>query len=288
MKKVSEEKYRKIISENMELLDRAIESGEYPKLSALLLSYRKSLYRKLLALHRYFSKYGNDERQRISYHEGRGWEMMLSYDVMTTLGAGKDKRTWEKAILKLCALQMLGCFRPRKGEYGYLNSPVQQLSAQRAIEEKHKPVTWYRVPRYTEKLLRIAEEKAEAVKKAGNGINKDAIRDVVGSEKANKITDTGYEIHKATSMRRAILRAQVRIDIEKNGYTKKEKVIDACYGRSLHSTEIFGYRERWVETWKAYKPLLFEELKLKEGRPTKVEKERWRLNDDSWIIRKEK
>jgi hypothetical protein len=42
---------------------------------------------------------------------------------------------------------------------------------------------------------------------------------------------------------------------------------------------------RWVETWKAYKRALYADLGLKEGRPTKAEKERWALKGDSWIIR---
>ena len=93
MKAITEAEYRQLIRDNMTMLDSAIGSGEYPRLSALLLSHGKSLYRKLLTLHVYFIHYGEDERQRMSYYEGRGWEMMLSYDVMTTLGAGKDKKT---------------------------------------------------------------------------------------------------------------------------------------------------------------------------------------------------
>lgn len=291
MKAITEAEYRQLIHDNMTMLDRAIGSGAYPRLSALLLSYRESLYRKLSALHSYFYHYGEDERQRLSYYEGRGWEMMLSYDVMTTLEAGKDKKTWEKAILKLCALQMLGCFRPRSGEYSFLNSSVQQLSADRAEAAGRKAVIWYRVPRYTDKLLRIAERRAPAVKAMGNGINKDAIRDAVGAVKANKITDTGYPMTKETEDRRTALAISVRELIKDNGYTTKEALL--TFSRYVYYSYEFqdGYSYYdddwylWYEAYGAYKPLLFKEMGVNEGRPTKAEKERWALEDDSWIIR---
>lgn len=291
MKAITEAEYRQTLHDNMTMLDRAIASGAIPRLSALLLSHGKSLYRKLSALHRYFYRYGEDERQRLSYYEGRGWEMMLSYDVMTTLGAGRDKATWEKAVLKLCALQMLGCFRPRGGEYSYLNSGVQQLSADRAEAEGRKPVMWYRVPRYTDKLLRIAEEKAEAVRQLGSGIDKDAIRDAWGAVMANRITDTGYGIHEQTENRRKALEISLKENLKDKGYAISKDVLE--FARYIYYTfefeEGYSYKiddwQRWRDTYKAYKPALYADLGLKEGRPTKAEKQRWGLDGDSWIIR---
>jgi len=282
MKAITEAEYRQLIHDNMATLDRAIDSGEYPRLSALLLSRRKSLYRKLSALHSYFIAYGEDERQRMSYYEGRGWEMMLSFDAMTTLGAGKDKKTWEKALDKLCTLQMLGRFRPKGGKYSFLNSSVQQLSADRAEAAGREAVIWYRVPRYTDKLLKMAERRAPAVKKIGNGINKDAIRDAVGAVKANRITDTGYNIHPETEDRRDSLKWLLDMRLRLDGYATSKGLI----AEIMEFDRWKGYSyDRWMETWKAYKPLLFEALQLKEGRPTKAEKAKWNISGDGWIIR---
>ena len=281
MKAITEAEYRQLIHDNMTMLDSAIGSGAYPRLSALLLSHGESLYRKLLALHSYFYHYGEDERQRLSYYEGRGWEMMLSFDIMTTLGAGMDKATWEKAILKLCALQMLGCFRPRGGEYSFLNSAVQQLSADRAEAAGRKAVIWYRVPRYTDKLLRIAEKKAEAVRQLGSGIDKDAIRDMWGAVKANRITDTGYPIHDDTQKRRQALKEALQRQLSAWGFTDSRHVIQEATEAAQSHDSAF----RWIDTWKAYKQGLYADLCLKEGRPTKAEKQRWALDGDSWIIR---
>lgn len=280
MKAITEAEYRQLIHDNMTMLDSAIYSGAYPRLSALLLSHRASLYRKLSALHSYFYRYGEDERQRLSYYEGRGWEMMLSYDVMTTLGAGTDKATWEQAIDKLCTLQMLGKFRPKGGEYSFLNSAVQQLSADRAEAAGRKPVIWYRVPRYTDKLLRIADGKAEAVREMGSGINKDAIEDEYGAVMANRITDTGYPMHDDTRRRRQALKQALQRQLSAWGFTDSRRVMQ----EATEGTQSFD-SFRWVETWKAYKRALYADLGLKEGRPTKAEKERWALKGDSWIIR---
>lgn len=281
MKAITEAEYRQLIHDNMTMLDSAINSGEYPRLSALLLSHGKSLYRKLSALHSYFYSYGQDERQRLSYYEGRGWEMMLSFEAMTTLGAGMDKATWEKAILKLCALQMLGCFRPRGGAYKFLNSSVQQLSADRAEAAGRKAVIWYRVPRYTDRLLRIAEAKAEAVRQLGSGIDKDAIRDMWGAVLANRITDTGYPMHDDTQRRRQALKEALQRQLSAWGFTDSRHVIQEATEAAQRQDNPF----RWTDTWKAYKQMLYADLGLKEGRPTKAEKERWALDDDSWIIR---
>ena len=281
MRAITEAEYRQLIHDNMTMLDSAIDSGAYPRLSELLLSHGKSLYRKLSALHSYFYSYGQDERQRLSYYEGRGWEMMLSFEAMTTLGAGMDKATWEKAILKLCALQMLGCFRPRGGAYSFLNSSVQQLSADRAEAAGRKAVIWYRVPRYTDRLLRIAEAKAEAVRQLGSGIDKDAIRDMWGAVLANKITDTGYPMHDDTQRRRQALKEALQRQLSAWGFTDSRHVIQ----EATEATQSLDSPFRWIDTWKAYKRTLYADLGLKESRPTKAEKQRWALSDDSWIIR---
>ena len=285
MRVVSESTYRKNIKDNITLLEAAINSGEYPNLTEVFNRYGRSLYRKLQATLNYFSNYGNDVKQRMSYHEGRGWEMMLSYEVMTTLGAGMDKATWEKAVLKLVTMDMLRVYRPRTAEeYRDMNTSVQQLSAERAIEAKRKPVNWYHVPKYTKQRLKAADELAKAVK-AGAAADKDSLRDELGAKQANRITDTGYDIHQQTKYRRWILLAQIRIDIRENGYTTKDKVISACYGRSKHSEDIFGSLARWKETLNSYLPQLKKEQRLKVGRPSKAEKEKWGISGDGWIIR---
>lgn len=282
MRFISENTYRKNIRENITLLDETMESGEYPHLTELLCSHGKSLYRKLKSLLEYFDKYGHDIKQRMSYHDKRGWEMMASYDVMSTLGAGMDKATWEKAVLKLCTLQLLKPFRPRTDEeYRQLNTSVQQLSADRAEKDKRKPVTWYHVPKYTKSVLKQAEALAPFVK-AGAAVNKDSIRDVLGADLANKATDTGWDIHPDTKDRRNTLKWMLIVKLRLDGYATSKNVV--CEAMEFDSYKGYSY-SRWFETWNGYKGELLRELHLKKSRPTKAEKERWKLNSDEHIIR---
>ena len=284
MRVVSETTYRRNIKENVALLEAAIESGNYPNLTELLNAYGKSLYRKLCALLDYFGSYGRDIKQRMSYHDGRGWEMMLSYDTMTALGAGTDKATWEKAVLKLATLDLLRMFRPRTAdEYRDMNTSVQQLSAERAIEATRKPVTWYHVPKYTKQRLKAAEELAKVVK-AGAAVDKDSLRDELGAKQANRITDTGYDIHTKTKVRRTYLKIALEWQLIRFHFTTTEAVLDDLCGKEAYL--VFGNRKQYEKTWKAYKPLLFADLGLKEGRPSKEEKEKWGIVGDRWIIRR--
>lgn len=291
MRVVSESTYRKNIKDNITLLAAAIEGGEYPNLTEVFNAYGRSLYRKLQVLLEYFCKYGHDIKQRTSYSDSRGWEMMASYEVMTTLGAGRDKATWEKAVLKLVTMDMLRLYRPRTAdEYRDMNTSVQQLSAERAIEAKRKPVNWYHVPKYTKQRLKKADELAKLVK-AGAAADKDSLRDELGAKQANRITDTGYPIHEQTENRRKALEIAVKEKLKDEGYTTKQEVI--TFARYLYYTFEFeqGYSynvddwQRWRDTYKAYKRQMLKKLGLKEGRPTKTEKDKWGIVGDNWIIR---
>lgn len=282
MRVVSESTYRKNIKDNITLLEAAIEGGEYPNLTEVFNAYRRSLYRKLQAILNYFSNYGRDIKQRMSYHEGRGWEMMLSYEVMTTLGAGKDKATWEKAVLNLVTMDMLRMYRPRTvEEYRDMNTSVQQLSAERAIDAKRKPVNWYHVPKYTKQRLKKADELAKLVK-AGATVDKDSLRDRLGAKQANKITDTGFDIHPDTDDRRDAFEWLLGVRLRLDGYATSKGLISEI----MEFDKYKGYSyKRWLKTWKAYKWTLFDKYKLHENKPSKAEKEKWGLISDAWIIR---
>lgn len=282
MRVVSESTYRKNIKDNITLLAAAIEGGEYPNLAEVFNAYGRSLYRKLQVLLEYFCKYGHDIKQRMSYSDSRGWEMMLSYEVMTTLGAGMDKATWEKAVLKLVTMDMLRLYRPRTAEeYRDMNTSVQELSAERAIGAKRKPVSWYHVPKYTKQRLKKADELAKLVK-AGAAADKDSLRDELGAKQANRITDTGYDIHPDTDDRRETLEWMVGMCLRVYGYATTDKVI----GGAMELDQYKGYSyDRWVKTWKAYKRIVLDKYKLREGRPTKAEKAKWNISGDAHIIR---
>lgn len=302
----SKKRYLKQMARNMDKLDAALQGGKYPALRQLFYTKKgkaNSLYRKLKQLHSYLQTYEDDGLKQLEHIEPRGWEFMASLDTLVSLYKS-NKETWRKALLKLLALQMVGRFIPRlDDEYAYLNSAAQQHSAERAKQAaaaerealaefgapaetlnrvKRMPCTYYRLYPFTDKLLGIAEGKAAAVKKMGSGIDKNAIRDAFGKEQADRATDTAYDMDEGTDTRRQVLAYVLQRQLSAWGFTDKRHVIQEAT-EATQSLEPF----RWIDTWKAYKPMLYADLDLKEGRPSKAEKQRWALDSDSWIIRRE-
>lgn len=311
---ITRKRHKKQLQDNLQILNNIVSGAdaEYPALRDLLITHSgankgkpNALYKKLVCLHDYALHYEDDGERKME-DAGRGWEWYASQQTLVDK-YGSNKKTWGDAIKKLYFMGLLGIYNPADGrEY---NTPGQQYSAERAKQgaaiETIKaamldygysaeyvdklichPCTWYRIHHYTHKLLMWAETQAPLVK-AGAARDKDSMSDAVGAKMANAITDTGYGMHIQTLIRRRILLAQIRIDIRNNGYTTKDAVVNACYERGKGAESTFGDKGRWLETLMAYLPQLKREYRIKKGRPSKAEKEKWGLMDDSHIIRYE-
>lgn len=306
---------------------KAIQQGaEYPSLRALLLGYRGSLMNRLEQIHRYRLEYlrehaaaeqalraAPDEeaaeratrlkwKYPVAWSDGRGIEIPAAQDVLIKKYGG-SKSTWRKAINRLCALGLLGQYRPRMDRDEALNTPDQMYSAERAKRKAQrvraewknaaelnlfdtppssqnvKPVTWYRVPEYTPELLRIAENKAEAVRK-GAANDKNAMRDEFGEVAANRITDTGYTLHPDEASRRAALDAALAAELDERGYTTTSDLMQRAAALRPDTDK------RWKETWNGYRKRLFDDNRLKRSQPTKEEKRRFNLDSNKHIIRR--
>jgi len=304
----SKKRYLKQMSKNMDRLDQALQGEAYPNLRKLFLTRKgkaNSLYKKLNHLHSYLQGYEDDGLKRLEYIPPRGWEFMASLDTLVSLYKG-NKETWRKALLKLSALQLIGQFKPRMdAEHEYLNSPAQQHSADRARQAaeterqtlldngapeyltrrvSRRPCTYYRLYPFTDKLLRIADTKAPAVKAMGNGIDKNAIRDIWGADQANRVDDTSWDIDIKTLVIRSQIRIELETQIKEKGYTTAGIILSTLLKKE--ASIAFGSKKRWRETWKAYKPILFEEFQLKEGQPSEDEKKKWGLMTNTHIIRR--
>ena len=87
----------------------------------------------------------------------------------------------------------------------------------------------------------------------------------------------------AVAERRQALSDALQSLISAMGYTTAEQVKSTVYGQfndpKRHSMKRIG------DAWRSYKPTMLESLSLKESRPTKVEKKRYGLGDDCYIIR---
>lgn len=213
---------------------------------------------------------------------------------------GGSKRTWKTCLDKFHVLGLLSLHKPRLNDpENFYNTDIQEYSAERARVRAERqrqaeldfgnpapsikvyPVTWHGIPLYTPDLLAYAESRVCDVIAMGNGINKDAISDIYGITEAHRITDTGYTTHPDTLVRREMLKTVMLSTLDEKGYTASQELLQRamqlCPGYSVY---------RWEETWKAYKPYLFKVYNLKESRPTKAEKEVFKIETDKHIIRR--
>lgn len=268
--------YHERIKRNITTISAFISQPVDNDLYKLFTRYKCSFGNKLLSLLDYFEHY----EMQLSYHPIRGFEMACSLDCMISR-AGGGKQTWKNAITTLCMLGLLQQFKPKFGERGILlNSPAQACSVARADSKKRYPVTWYRVPEYTEEVLDKANELAAKALQYGSGIDKDGIRYELGATAANQICDTGYpkaEWRKA--MEKAILSA-IDEQLRANGYANLKGVLRASQG-------LTGYDEsRILSTWKSYRHQLHSEIGICYGRPTAQQKSMFNLKNEEWIITK--
>lgn len=309
MSMITKKRHKRELQENLQILNNIVcgaDAGYYPALRGLFVTKEgktNALYNKLVCLHDYALHFEDDGEKKME-DAGRGWEWFASQGKLVEL-YGSNKETWGKAINKLSMLGLVGVFNPRMNEDGEkFNSSGQQHSADRAKQGaaiegikaamldygysneaveglKCRPCRWYRIHHYTDKLLKRAENLAPLVK-AGAARDKDSIRDALGAKAANAITDTAYNIHPDTDDRRETLEWVMGMWFRIDGYATSKKVIRSA----MELDEWKGYTyDRWLETWKAYKPLLFAEKGLKESRPTNAEKAKWGIVGDGWIIR---
>lgn len=295
MSMITRKRHKRELQENLQILNNIVCGADtkYPALRGLFVTQEgktNALYNKLVCLHDYALHYEDDGERKME-DVGRGWEWYASQQVLVNR-YGSNKETWGKAINKLSMLGLVGVFNPRMNDDGEkYNSYGQQYSAERAKQGaaiknidglKCRPCRWYRIHHYTDKLLKRAETLAPLVK-AGAARDKDSMRDAVGAKMANAITDTAYNIHPDTDDRRETLEWVMGMWFRIDGYATSKKVIRSAMELDRWKGYTYG---RWLETWKAYKPLLFAEKGLKESRPTKAEKEKWGIMGDGWIIRK--
>lgn len=270
--------YRSRLATNKTLILQHIQQSDTDDLARLLNRYGCSLGKKLLWLLDYFAAYD----MKRSFHDTRGVEMFCSLDRMVS-GAGGSKETWRKAIITLCVLGLLHQFRPRQSEpYIGLNTPAQDYSVARIKGKKRRPVTWYRVPEYTDEVLALATERASIVLRLGAGIDKDSIRYELGALEANSICDTGYPKSPWRTEMELALQQAILAQVEERGYTTLSDALEAAQRRTGRD------RSDLEATWKSYRQELYNQSGIQYGRPKAQQKTAFNLESGKWIITQNK
>lgn len=273
--------YQPMIQANLTTLHQARAENKYQELFSLLDNKRLCIGVKLEQIHNYFvgqieEHHGTICPRHYQYIKGEKWFM---YECFASLDTLHDryrggKQGWSLTLLRLVYLGLLVKHVPSAdAEY---NSAEHIASMDRANSSK-RPVTWYGIPCYTDKVLSTANGRAaDALTIKG----KDSLRDMAGAETANICTDTGYDIHAQTEQRRLLLYSAFADLMKKNGFC-----YDADVVKMAKSNCPSEHRWRMDDTWREYRPLLLRQFDLIRSRPTKAEQELFCLDKQTFIIR---
>lgn len=191
---------------------------------------------------------------------------------------GGSKSTWREYIARFCALGLLQQHKP--GNHSPENNTAAENYSVKVAEEHDngsRAASWYTFPRYTPQRLAEADAKAERMK--GRPARKDAIRDALGDDIANRATDTRYGIHPNTVAQREALRTAVLTRIDANGYCYPADAIAYALSASEGATEA-----EITETWGAYRKTLFDGEGLRYHRPSGADRQQYNLSDGKYII----
>lgn len=279
------QRYRNRLGKNIGMLEKLVEdastAAECPNLSKYLRAHGGSAGRKLIALHELFiAQLDSDTAPRAEYSALRKRvEQVCTYENMVKLGGGAN--TWKKLMPKLCALGMVFMYRPR--QYApERNTQGQSKSVERAQAQAHRyPATWWSIPRYTKKLLREADARAATLMQFTGKLDKDGMRDMLGTQAANAAHDTGFDIHPEAQQRREMLLDVIDEQISARGYTTKEAAFQTAYER-LQGT---GWHSMWrIE--RTYNNMKIELLAngIQYRKPTRQEHERYELTGWKYIL----
>lgn len=270
----SRDNARIILIDNLDLLEEQRKSGACPALFAFLDNGRSRIGDKLIKLHEYLldvSEQGYGTYCR--YH--KVYECFASLGSLRVYyGGGKD--VWKKTLLKLAYLGLLYIHVPT--DKPEINTEQHMKSLARMKPGYKHPVTWYGVPKYTTELLLSADALSAA---AGQIKGKDSLRDLIGEHRANLISSTGYNIHRETAERRALLLDVLQRTIERKGFAYDAEIVEIA--RAKRREEGDGWRME--ATWNEYRNTALKTLNLTRGRPTQTEKDKYGLTTCRYIIR---
>lgn len=279
------QRYRNRLGKNIGMLEKLMEDAStaaaYPHLSKYLRAHGGSAGRKLIALHELFiAQLDSDTAPRAEYSALRKRvEQVCTYENMVKLGGSME--TWKKLMPKLCTLGMVNMYRPRE-HAPERNTQGQCKSVERAHARAHRyPATWWSMPRYTKKLLREADTRAATLKQFSGKLDKDGMRDILGTQAANAAHDTGFDIHPEAQQRRDTLLDVIDEQISARGYTTKDAAFQTAYERLQGK----GWNSMWrIERTYDNMTMELQANGIAYRKPTKEEHARYGLTSWKYIL----
>jgi len=243
---------------------------ECPALYKALYSYKKALLHRL--------------EQLIEYRREKESEWVFASVAYLVGRYGGSCTTWQTNREYLSAVGLIRLRKPTEKT----TAPALKDSFQRA-EKGRQAVIWYTIPDYTPNRLAQAEQAAERFRQEGinrKGLTKQGIIIAVGRKEANKtVIDWRSRSGKDRAAEREIIR-QIKMAISRKGYATKERVIERSAKRikticKLDYIEaLYSIRQIWANRNRR----ILSMAGASYHRPTRAEKERFRLKDNGWII----
>lgn len=269
-----------VLNDNLTTVVQLVESdgSEYPHLTKELKARGAAKGQRLLQLTRSALAYDTSIPGNPPNIDGGGVAYVkVSLAKLHALHGG-SKSTWREYITRFCALGLLKQKKPDN------HSPEKNTAAENysvKVAEEHgngsRAASWYTFPRYTPQRLAEADAKAEQMQ--GRPARKDAIRDALGDDIANRATDTRYGIHPDTVAQRKALRTAVLTRIDAKGYCYPADAIADALSASEGTTEA-----EITETWKAYRETLCNGEGLRYHRPSGADRQQYNLSKGDYII----
>jgi len=273
---------QEILRDNIEQLE-ALDSDRYPMLHRLFFRGNSSLHAHLLHILTYMQVHPIPFE--VDQHGHGYWKIPVGYLVREHGGATE---AWQSHIMFLLDAGLLERIRPDQRS----SLPRLREEWQRALAEGQRAAACYRVVCYTDERFAQAEEVAARYVQAGIGVSHLTKTDVIrasGQQRADELYRTGDQI--ADPERWVLTRIQEKIlaDIEGNGYARWDDVWSAVQREIMPDPfadhdDAEESRMRALEKIGKRKKAVCRLAECEFHPPRREDRERFRLEDQSWII----
>ena len=278
--KEASQKHYEVFQRNIEGL-QALNGQEYPSLYKLF--HRcTSLPKKLVTL----MGFGISRKSLLTAFVNSD-KLYIVRTLKSLAGCNEaEKSRWCKHISLLAALGLVERIRLLNHPFDELTKPAQKtllFAVQQSQQgKKRHPTNWYHIPEYCDKILQEADERAKMwldSKLALDSISKSTIIRVFGQDIADIAFDDYRIIGRDEIKNQEELTTAIKVELEKRGYAQHEKVIRRLRRNREKRSALF-------RIWSRAKQEILADLHAVWKQPTNAEKERWKLPNREYIIKK--
>lgn len=267
---------QRIIAQNMAAIED-LDPEQYPVLTKIFRNRRCFIHAHLLQIWSYMQKH---KLPRETDHYGHGYWSIRVETLIKEYGGNEE--TWQSHIAFLVDIGLLKRVKPDERT----NIKGLKEAYKDAKEKKHRSPSFFKVFRYTPEIFRSAEEAARRYK--AHGINlahvskADVIR-VSGQQQANATYRDLRKIGEPESWAWDQLKAAILQRISEKGYTTPEEIAGDVAKIAPDPKHEEALKKSMIR-----KAAICKEAGYRYGPPTKEHLSAYKLEDQRWIITKEK